>query len=199
MVLLVMACRSVGTLGRDGTRWLWIFAVFGVWALGPSLSIGGLDTGVLLPQTLARYVPVVANARIPGRAFVMVQLAGAMIVALLIARREWSTGLAAVLTAAVVCESLALPYPLYRLPARDAIDVRLSRGTGAVIELPSGVRDGFGEYRPVRLAGARASDDPRTAAGRRLRGTGATAYRGAVSRHPGDRLDVRSLGRSGIP
>ena len=146
MVLLAMACRAVGTLGRDGTRWLWIFAVFGVWALGPSLNIGGLDTGVLLPQTLARYVPIVANARIPGRAFVVVQLAGAMIVALLIARREWSTGLAAVLTAAVVCESLALPYPLYRLPARDAIDVRLSRGTGAVIELPSGVRDGFGEY-----------------------------------------------------
>src|SRR4029079_11613387 len=102
MVLLAMACGAVGTLGRDGTRWLWIFAVFGVWALGPSLNIGGLDTGVLLPQPLARLAALVANSRIPGRAFVMVQLAGVMIVALPIARREWSTGLAAVLTAVVV-------------------------------------------------------------------------------------------------
>ena len=146
MVLLVMACRPMRTLGPDGRRWVWILAVFGVWALGPSLSVGGQDTGVLLPQTLARYVPIVANARIPGRAFVMVQLAGVVIVALYIARREWSTGLAAMLAVAVVCESLAAPYPLYRVPAGDAIDARLSGGTGAVIELPSGVRDGFGEY-----------------------------------------------------
>ena len=145
LVLLVMASRSMRTLGPDARRWVWVLAVFGVWALGPSLKRRGLDTGVLLPQALARYA-VVANARIPGRAFVMVQLAGAVIVALFIARREWSTSLAAMLTVAVVCESLAAPYPLYRLPAGDAIDARLSGGAGAVIELPSGVRDGFGEY-----------------------------------------------------
>jgi hypothetical protein len=147
LVLVVMACRSMRELGADGRRWLWVLGLFAVWALGPSLSVGGLDTGVLLPQTLARYVPIVANARIPGRAFVMVQLASSVLVALFIGRREWSAGFAAVLTAAVVCESLAAPFPLYRVPPGDAIDQRLAvGGGGALIELPSGVRDGFGEY-----------------------------------------------------
>jgi hypothetical protein len=146
LVLLVLACRSMRLLGTDGRRWLWVLGLFAVWALGPSLSVGGLDTGVLLPQTLARYVPIVANARIPGRAFVMVQLASSVVVALFIARREWSAGFAAVLTAAIVCESLTAPFPLYRVPPGDAIDQRLAGGDGMVIELPSGVRDGFGEY-----------------------------------------------------
>ena len=91
-VLLVAACRSVRTLGPDGRRWAWVLGLFAVWSLGPSLSLGGLDTGVLLPQTLARYVPIVANARIPGRAVVMVQLAAVVIVAMLVARREWRCG-----------------------------------------------------------------------------------------------------------
>ena len=53
----------------------------------------------------------------------------------------------AALTALLVVEGLAAPYPLYRLPVGDAVDARLrATSEGAVIELPSGTRDGFGEW-----------------------------------------------------
>jgi hypothetical protein len=46
-----------------------------VWALGPFLTIAGIDVGLPLPQALARFVPLVENARMPGRAMVCVYLA----------------------------------------------------------------------------------------------------------------------------
>ena len=182
----------------DGRRWLWVLGLFAVWALGPSLSIGGLDTGVLLPQTLARYVPIVANARIPGRAFVMVQLAGAVLVALFIARREWSAGLAAVLTAAVVCESLAAPFPLYQcrraMPSISGWRLAAVAADRAAIRRPRRIR----RVRPLRFACARASDRPCPAAGRRFRGTRPTPRDRRLSRHPGDRRVIRPVSRPGL-
>ena len=61
-------------------------SVFLVWALGPYLLVGGFDTGLKLPQILARFVPFVANARMPGRAIVVVFMALAVLVAAGLAR-----------------------------------------------------------------------------------------------------------------
>ena len=144
--VLAVAMRSRAALGRDARRWLWVAALFLVWSLGPSLSIGGIDTGILLPQSLARYVPVLANARMPGRALVMVQLAAAVLAAMAIGRWSWRAPATVLASAAIVLESLPAPFPLFRLPAADRIDARLAGEAGAAIELPSGLRDGFGEW-----------------------------------------------------
>src|SRR5204863_1887161 len=52
-----------------------VLAVFLAWALGPFLMIAGHDLGLRLPETLARFIPLVENARVPGRAMVGVYLA----------------------------------------------------------------------------------------------------------------------------
>jgi hypothetical protein len=146
IALLISAVTARAALGRDAHRWLWICAVFAVWSLGPSLSIGGIDTGVFLPQALVRYAPILSNARMPGRAIVVVQLASAVLGALVLTRWNWGRAPMILLTAAIVLEGLTAPFPLYRLPQSDAIDSRLAGASGAVVELPSGVRDGFGEW-----------------------------------------------------
>ena len=75
---------------RDRTvrYWTAIGMFFFVWALGPHLRIFGYTTGMILPQTLLRFVPIAANARIPGRAIVLVSLAAAVLGAIAIARSQ---------------------------------------------------------------------------------------------------------------
>jgi hypothetical protein len=145
-VLVIAAVRSRAALGPDARRWLWVCGMFAVWSLGPSLSIGGTDTGLFLPQTLVRVIPVVSNARMPGRAMVMVQLASAVLGAMVLSRSPRKPLAFVLIVGAIILESLSAPFPLYRLPEADAIDAQLSGSAGAVLELPSGLRDGFGEW-----------------------------------------------------
>src|SRR5207245_9013555 len=71
---------------RDELRlWRIVAAAFAIWALGPFLTIGGFDTGLKLPAILLRYVPFVANARMPGRAMVGVFMATAVLLAIQLA------------------------------------------------------------------------------------------------------------------
>ena len=49
-------------------------AVFFIWALGPWLTMAGSQTGVLLPALAVRWVPILSNARMPGRAIIVVYL-----------------------------------------------------------------------------------------------------------------------------
>jgi hypothetical protein len=69
----------------------WSAAGFAIWALGPILTVGGFDTGLKLPAILLRYVPFVANARMPGRAIVGLFMALAVLagVELRLGRRWW--------------------------------------------------------------------------------------------------------------
>jgi hypothetical protein len=146
MLLLAGAIRWRHTLPGTARPWFWIAGIFAVWSLGPSLSVAGYDTGLLLPEALARYVPIVSNARIPGRALVFVQLAAAVLGAIAVSRWNWSARRIAALTALIVFEGLTAPSPLYRVPEYDAIDARLRSSTGIIVELPTGTRDGFGEW-----------------------------------------------------
>ena len=79
---LILAGWAVRRYWRDRTvrYWTAIGVFFFVWALGPHLRIFGYTTGMILPQTVLRYVPIAANARIPGRAIVLVSLAAAVLV-----------------------------------------------------------------------------------------------------------------------
>ena len=61
------------------SRWMLTAVVFGIWSLGPYLEVAGRHTAFWLPATLLRWVPLVANARIPGRAIVVVYLCCAII------------------------------------------------------------------------------------------------------------------------
>lgn len=134
---------------NPGVRlWVAISTVFGIWALGPSLVAFGHDTRALLPGVLVRYLPIVANARIPARAAVLVYLSAAVLCAIGLAelRRRGRAGLAAVLAAVVLIDYLPRPVPVYRLD-RPAPYEELARRTdeGILCELPLGLRDGFGE------------------------------------------------------
>ena len=131
-------------------RWAAIGGVFLVWALGPHLMVAGMNTGLLLPQALLRYFPLLSNARIPGRAMVMVYLALAMLCAMAIAGRRpaWLRRAAAipVLAAAIVFDYVPAPFPVFALDHPRIYDTLRDRPEpGTVCELPLGIRDGFGE------------------------------------------------------
>ncbi len=146
--LLLVAYASVRLRTQaDVQRWLWVLALFGVWALGPYVMAFGTNTGFILPQALLRFVPILSNARIPGRAFVMVSLAVAMLAALALASlpRRRAT-LAAIAAAALIVIDLWPGHPPLTPLDRPAIYATLrAQPPGAVLELPLGIRDGFGE------------------------------------------------------
>jgi hypothetical protein len=129
-------------------RWLLLIAVFFVWALGPYLVAFGANTGFMLPQTALRFVPLLANARIPGRAFVMVTLGVALIVALVLAstaarrRRLLLSGLVALL---FLIDSWPGRQPFVLLERPALYEALRSMPPGPVLDLPLGIRDGFGE------------------------------------------------------
>jgi hypothetical protein len=132
---------------EDWRLWRGTGLVFLVWSLGPYLCVMGANTGAVLPAILLRYVPIVNNARIPGRAIVIAYLAVAMLAARAIAgwpgRRQ--KRLAWLCAASVVVDYLATPLPTYEVPASSVDSYLAAAPAGAVCELPVGVRDGFGE------------------------------------------------------
>lgn len=125
-------------------------AIFMTWALGPWLIAFGRQTPLILPALVVRYVPIVANARIPGRAMVVVYLVVALLAAIGVAwlgSRERTGRLAAwglVLLLAIECAPAPPPTYLPDMPSRYAA-LRDHARAGAVCELPLGIRDGFGE------------------------------------------------------
>jgi hypothetical protein len=149
IVPIVGVIAAVRAMRHDARLrfWLAILASFFIWALGPSLLVAGINTGLWLPELLIRFVPIASNARIPGRAMVIVYLALAVICAIVISRlpRERARWIAALAFAIVGIDWLAAPFPVYTLRAPHFYDEIASSASGAVLELPLGVRDGFGE------------------------------------------------------
>lgn len=127
--------------------WLAVGAAFFVWALGPFLTAGGVNTGLILPDAVLRYLPILSNARMPGRAIVVVGLAAAMACAAVAARTRIGRGKLVWLAAVVVVlDSFTAPFPLYAVPRAGVVEATLrdASGPGAVLELPVGIADGFG-------------------------------------------------------
>jgi len=120
------------------------------WALGPWLIAFGRQTPLILPAIVVRYVPIVANARIPGRAMVVVYLVVAMLAAIGVAwlssRQRTARIAAGCLVLLLALECAPAPPPMYvpDMPSQYAA-LRSHARAGAVCELPLGVRDGFGE------------------------------------------------------
>jgi hypothetical protein len=118
--------------------------VFLVWSLGAFLHVAGANTGILLPQQFARFVPVLGNARMPSRALIVVSLA----IALLAARwaRERRTAVVWLATVLVLLEQWAAPLAIAAVPSRGVDRQLAALPDGVVLELPFGYRDGFGAH-----------------------------------------------------
>jgi hypothetical protein len=131
---------------REQSAWRSVAIAFLIWALGPFLVVGGFDTGLKLPAILLRYVPLVANARMPGRAIVIVYMAVGVLLAVRMSAargRLRSPGLQWMLIALVAFEYWASPMPLTGLDRPEVYTVLKTQPAGAVCEVPFGIGDGL--------------------------------------------------------
>jgi hypothetical protein len=146
--VLVLAAVGLST-SKVGTARVWIapLVVFGVWSLGPYVYAANHATTLWLPPVFVRWIPIVNNARIPARAVVVVYLVMALLSAhglssLLRSRRPW---LAWVLAALAVADLLPAAPAVFVIERPSIYATLKAQGSGAVCELPFGLRDGFGE------------------------------------------------------
>jgi hypothetical protein len=133
-------------------HWAVLGGVFFVWALGPHVHVAGQNTGMIMPEVLLRFVPIASNARMPGRAMVVVYLAVAMLAASGAAHLRWRRPAVAVsgLVALVLAEFFVAPFPLVPIECPAIYRVVKDRPeSGALVELPLGLGDGFGDVTPT--------------------------------------------------
>lgn len=136
-------------------QWAVIGAVFLLWAFGAHLIVFGRDTGLILPNAFLRYIPIVSNARIPGRAMVVVYLALALLSA--IAAADWRARhrrpsvLLSLICLAVLADFIAAPFPVAPTACSSIYQTLRDRPeVGAVAELPLGFGDGLmGDLTPM--------------------------------------------------
>lgn len=146
-LILWAAAWGLRRTDRRVRAWTWITIVFFVWALGPYLRVGGRNSYLMLPETALRFVPIAANARIPGRAMVVVYLGLAVLVGIgfQALRERGHRTAAAALAAMLVIDCAPAPVASFELDHPSVYDVLRSQPAGSLIELPLGLRDGFGE------------------------------------------------------
>jgi hypothetical protein len=133
---------------RPPPIWTALTLFFGVLALGPFINIGGVNTYVLGPWALLRYVPLISSARMPGRFAIALMMGFAVIFALALRHIRTESrdrrglvlaGVAALLAlelAPLPRQLFAAPVPeFYRIIASDPRDVR-------VMGIPLGFADG---------------------------------------------------------
>jgi hypothetical protein len=148
-LLLLLATRRAWRGSSDGRIWLAVAAVFLVWSLGPFFIVAGFDTGLKLPEILARFVPFVANARMPGRAMVAVYMAIAVLIALGIGQQAvapaWLRRPAVqwLAIAVIAFEYWTAPIHLTALDRPPVYQALAAAPAGAVCEVPFGIGDGL--------------------------------------------------------
>ncbi len=148
LTVVLLGARSWWHRDSDTRPWIVIGGLFALWALGPYLFFLGRNTGLLLPQALTQFVPVLNNARIPGRALVVVDLCALIAFASMLARSRSSRSraFAMALVCAAVIERLATPLPITALPDVGVYqEIPVGDGSDTVLTVPFGIRDGFGE------------------------------------------------------
>jgi hypothetical protein len=151
--LAVYAIRRSGS-NRGVRQWTVVLIVFGLWTLGSLVHVAGQNIAMIGPAFVLRYVPIVENARMPGRAMAVVYLALALLAAAGAAR--WTSNAArpgvVMLTVGVIAfaDFLAAPFPLARVDCPSIYYVLRDRPErGTLAELPLGIGDGFGPVTPI--------------------------------------------------
>jgi hypothetical protein len=135
-------------------HWAFTGALFFVWALGSHVHVFGWNTGMVMPGALLRYVPLVANARMPGRAMVLVYLALGILTAVgaasYAANRRNPMLTLCLLGILVLADFVAAPFPTISIQCPEIYYELLTRPEpGALAELPLSVGDGFGAITPI--------------------------------------------------
>jgi hypothetical protein len=154
IVPLALAVLAVRRRWADPVvrHWALLGSVFFVWALGSHVHAAGHNTGLIMPEVLLRYVPIAANARMPGRAMVFVYLALAVLAATSIAHAGWRRpGVVwLALAALLLLDFWIAPFPIASVECPSIYRVLKDRPErGALAELPLALGDGFGELTPV--------------------------------------------------
>jgi hypothetical protein len=145
-LLLVNRHASPGGAQREARVWRIVAIAFAIFAFGPFLTIGGFDTGAKLPAIALRYLPFVANARMPGRAIVGVYLALGVLVAMSLQAstgRLRSPAIQWLLIILVAFEYWDAPIPLTPLQQPAVYSALAAAPAGAVCEVPFGIGDGL--------------------------------------------------------
>lgn len=132
---------------------LWVFfTAFFMWlSLGPFVHVAGVNTNVIAPWALLRYVPVIGMARSPARFAVVAALGLSLLAAFAFARLRERGHLRGAWTGALVAavaaiELVAAPRYLYSAAVPDVYRLVSTRvmadEQGRLLELPTGIRDG---------------------------------------------------------
>jgi hypothetical protein len=152
-ILAIHAIRRRRPADRAVAFWAVVAGTFFIWSLGSHLHIAGWNTGLLTPAALLQFVPLVSNARMPGRAMVMVYLALAMLSALAISEyhgRHRTPATAALVVFLALAELWAAPLSIVRVDCPSIyLTLRDRSERGALVELPLGFGDGLESVTPV--------------------------------------------------
>ena len=150
--LVALALVAVGLWYRLLPGVWVIFTTVFVWlSLGPFMHVAGVDTNIIGPWALLRYVPVIGMARSPARFAIVAALGLSLLAAFAIARlRErahWrGAWIVPLLAALLTFELVPAPRPLHSAAVPDVYSLVAARATrdeaGRLLELPTGVRDG---------------------------------------------------------
>jgi hypothetical protein len=145
-LLIAMLWARLDRSQSEVPAWRAVAIAFTIFALGPFLTVGGFDTGLKLPEILMRYVPLAANARMPGRAMVGVYMALAVLIAMSLSAttgRLRSPAVQWLLIALVAFEYWDAPIRLTMLGHPAVYSALAAAGPGAVCEVPFGIGDGL--------------------------------------------------------
>jgi hypothetical protein len=142
-LLLLFFARGSGRAIEEVRIWRVVGIVFLAWALGPFLVVGGFDTGLKLPEILARFVPLVANARMPGRAMVAVYMALAVLAVSGMAAWLKRPAIQWLVIALVAFEYWDAPIQMTALDRPAVYQALAAAPPGAVCEVPFGIGDGL--------------------------------------------------------
>lgn len=129
--------------------WVAFTALFGLLSLGPFIHIAGIDTTVIGPWALLRYVPVLGLARSPSRFAIVASLGLSLLVAFALEAwrrrnpRTW-TRVATPVLVLLALEAFPGPRTLYSadVPRVYQYLASLPEGAGRILTLPTGIRDG---------------------------------------------------------
>jgi hypothetical protein len=138
---------------RNIRLWYAIGCVFFAWSLGTHLFIAGHNIALVMPGAIVQFVPILANARMPGRAMVVVYLAMAVLAAVGVSECRKTTARALAMLAIpvlVLADFFVAPLPIASVTCPPIYDaVRTSPKQGTLVELPLGFGDGLGSITPV--------------------------------------------------
>jgi hypothetical protein len=156
---LIAVAAWRGALPR---MWVVFTACFALLSLGPFVHIGGVNTYVIGPWALLRYVPIAGMARSPSRFAIVAALGLSLLFAFAVQdlwrRRSRAAGAwGALLALALVVELMPWPRTLHSAAVPRIYDLIATSAAhpddpGRLLELPTGLRDGtssVGNFNPA--------------------------------------------------